>query len=65
MVCLANTSFENDRFSDIYLRFTGGAGLGYQWFDTERTKLALEGGLTYVYTDFYTQPTSSTRRPAW
>ncbi len=53
----ANTSFENDRFSDIYLRFTGGAGLGYQWFDTERTKLALEGGLTYVYTDFYTQPT--------
>ena len=54
----ANTSFENNRFSDIYLRFTGGAGLGYQWFDTERTKLALEGGLTYVYTDFYTQPTA-------
>ena len=53
----ANTSFENNRFSDINLRVTGGAGVGYQWLDTERTKLALEGGLTYVHTDFYTQPT--------
>ena len=54
---LANTSFENNRFSDINLRLTVGAGVGYQWLDTQRTKLAVEGGLTYVHTDFYTQPT--------
>ena len=54
---LANTSFENNRFADITLRTTIGAGLGYQWLDTARTKLALEGGLTYVHTDFETQPT--------
>lgn len=53
----ANTSFENNRFADIDLRFTGGAGLGYQWLDTARTKLALEGGLSYVYTNYLTQAT--------
>jgi putative salt-induced outer membrane protein YdiY len=53
----ANTSFENNRFTDIYLRTTLGAGVGYQWLDTERTKLALEGGLSYVYTNYYSQPT--------
>ena len=37
---LANTSFENNRFADITLRTTIGAGLGYQWLDTARTKLA-------------------------
>lgn len=54
---LANTSFENNRFADITLRTTIGAGLGYQWLDTARTKLAVEAGLTYVHTDFESQPT--------
>jgi putative salt-induced outer membrane protein YdiY len=53
----ANASFENNRFSDLYLRSSAGAGVGYQWLDTDRTRLALEGGLTYVYTDYYSQPT--------
>jgi putative salt-induced outer membrane protein YdiY len=53
----ANTSFENDRFKDLQLRTTLGAGTGYQFFDTPRTILSLEGGLDYVHTDFYTQPT--------
>jgi putative salt-induced outer membrane protein YdiY len=54
---LATASFENNPFADIALRSTIGAGLGYQWFDTPRTKLALEAGLAYVHTDYDTQPT--------
>ncbi len=53
----ANTSLENNRFSDIYLRAVGGLGVGYQWLDTERTRLALEAGPSYVYTNYYTQAT--------
>jgi putative salt-induced outer membrane protein YdiY len=53
----ANASFQNDRFSDIRLRTTLSAGLGYQWLATKRTNLALEAGPTYVYTDYYTQAT--------
>jgi len=52
----ANTSFENDKFKDLQLRSTLGVGTGYQFFDTPRTSLSLEGGLDYVHTDFYTQP---------
>ena len=53
----ANASLENNRFADIYLRAVGGVGVGYQWLDTERTKLALEAGPSYVYTDYYTRAT--------
>ena len=53
----ANTSFENDKFKDLRLRSTLGVGTGYQFFDTPRTILSLEGGIDYVHTDFYTQPT--------
>ena len=48
----ANGDFENDRFKDIRLRSTLGLGSGYQFFESERTNLSLEGGLTYVRTDF-------------
>jgi len=50
----ANTNFENDQFKDIELRSTLGVGSGYQFFETDQTNLALEGGLTYVNTDFIT-----------
>ena len=48
----ANANFENDRFKDIRLRSTFGLGSGHQFFESDGTNLALEGGLTYVYTDF-------------
>ncbi|HEX7811136.1 MAG TPA: DUF481 domain-containing protein [Burkholderiales bacterium] len=48
----ANTNFENDQFKDIQLRSTLGGGTGYQFFESDQTNLALEGGLTYVDTDF-------------
>ena len=48
----ALVSFEKDRFRDIDRRDTIGAGIGHQLIDTERTDLALEGGLNYVHTNF-------------
>jgi putative salt-induced outer membrane protein YdiY len=47
----ANMSGENDEFKDIRLRTTIGLGTGYQWFDTEKTKLSLELGVNYVNVD--------------
>lgn len=49
----ANTNFESDQFKDIRLRSTAGGGTGYQFLETDRTNFALEGGLTYVDTDFF------------
>ena len=51
-----NGSAEQDRFKDIDLRTTAGAGSGYQFFDTGRTNLSLEGGLSHVRTDFDAAP---------
>jgi|SRR5689334_11298100 len=51
-----NTTFEHDKFRDIRLRSTLGAGSGYQAIASSRTNLSLEGGLEYVYTDFYVAP---------
>jgi putative salt-induced outer membrane protein YdiY len=48
----ANGNFENDKFKDIQLRSTLGIGSGYQFFESEKTNLSLEGGLTYVSTDY-------------
>lgn len=48
----ANGNFENDEFKDIQLRSTLGIGSGYQFFESEKTNLSLEGGLTYVSTDY-------------
>ena len=49
----ANGNFENDKFKDIRLRSTLGLGTGYQFLESPRANLSLEGGLNYVDTDFY------------
>lgn len=49
----ANGNFENDKFKDIRLRSTLGLGSGYQFLESPKTNLSLEGGLNYVDTDFY------------
>ena len=48
----AHGLFENDEFQDLNLRSTTGLGLGYQVFDTERTSLFIEGGVSYLNEDF-------------
>lgn len=51
-----NADFQNDKFKDIQLRSTLGIGTGYQFIESEKTNLSLEGGLTYVQTDFIVAP---------
>ena len=48
----ANGSFNKDKFKDLKLRTTLGAGAGYQIWDSEQTNLSVEGGLNYVNTDY-------------
>ena len=47
-----NADFQNEKFKDIQLRSTLGIGTGYQFIESKKTNLSLEGGLTYVHTDF-------------
>lgn len=49
----AAASVERDRFKDIHLRSVIGGGYGYQWIETDVTKLSLRGGLDYVTIDHY------------
>lgn len=49
----SNATLENDRFRDLRLRSTVGAGSGYQLYETPNLNLSLEGGLNYVNEDFY------------
>jgi len=39
---------ENDKFQDLRIRHTMGAGLGYQVIETESTKFQIEAGASYV-----------------
>ncbi|WP_026224775.1 DUF481 domain-containing protein [Methyloversatilis thermotolerans] len=44
-------SLQQDKFKDIRLRTTTGAGYGWQLYDDETTKLSLRSGLDYVRLD--------------
>jgi putative salt-induced outer membrane protein YdiY len=48
----AHALFESDDFRDLNLQSAMGAGLGYQIFDTERTSLFSEAGVSYFNKDF-------------
>ncbi|MEE9339147.1 MAG: DUF481 domain-containing protein [Methylococcaceae bacterium] len=45
----ANADFTKDRFQDLDFRITGGAGLGYQFWDDSDKFLSLEAGPGYTY----------------
>lgn len=47
------TTFEHDRFKDLRLRSTIGAGVGLQVFEGRPVNLALETGLDRVRADFF------------
>jgi putative salt-induced outer membrane protein YdiY len=47
-----NSSFKVDHVADLDLRGILGAGVGYQWMETEKTKWGTEAGLSYVDEDF-------------
>jgi putative salt-induced outer membrane protein YdiY len=47
-----NADFEQDKFKDLNLRTTVGAGSGYQFFESERKNLSVRGGPAYVNEDY-------------
>jgi putative salt-induced outer membrane protein YdiY len=61
----ANGNFENDKFKDIQLRSTLGIGSGYQFIESEKANLSLEGGLTYVSTDYIVATDDSYPAARW
>jgi putative salt-induced outer membrane protein YdiY len=50
----ANATGEKDKFKDLDFRTSAGVGSGYQFLETDRTRLSLEAGLSYVSEDFIT-----------
>jgi len=48
-----NLRLENDKFKDLRVRTSAGAGLGYQFVETKRVDFSVEGGVSYVNEDFY------------
>lgn len=58
-------TLEEDRFRDIDLRTTLGAGLGHQLIENERTNLSIEGGLNHVRTNFDLAPDESYPALRW
>jgi putative salt-induced outer membrane protein YdiY len=44
---LGTVSGENDKFQDLDLRFTGGAGYGYQFAESKEFSLSAEAGISY------------------
>lgn len=61
----ANATGQQDDFQDLNLRATLGVGAGYQFLETERTNLSLEGGVSYVNEDFETAPDNSFAAGRW
>lgn len=51
-----NGSLKRDKFGDIDLRSTIGAGSGYQIFQGKLSNWQVEGGLDYVNTSYYEAP---------
>ncbi len=49
----ANATGEQDEFKDLDLRVTLGVGVGYQFIETDRTNLSVEGGLSYVDENYF------------
>lgn len=48
----ATARVERDRIADLNLRFTPGAGVGYQWVEKPDFKFSTEGGVSWFYEDF-------------
>ncbi|MCC5857035.1 MAG: DUF481 domain-containing protein [Ectothiorhodospiraceae bacterium] len=58
-------SLSRDRFKDLRLRTSVGAGLGYQFFDTARRSLSAEIGAGYVNQDYYRAENESNPGGRW
>jgi putative salt-induced outer membrane protein YdiY len=61
----ANAAAEKDEFKDLDLRYTLGVGAGYQFMESERTNLSLEGGVSYVNENFIVADDNSFTAGRW
>ena len=61
----ANATGQKDEFQDLDFRTTLGLGAGYQVFESERTNLSLEGGISYVDENYSTAPDKSYAAGRW
>lgn len=57
--------FENDILARLDLRTRVGPFIGYQFFETERLNLLLEGGVVRVFEDYTNQPDDEFTQPTW
>jgi putative salt-induced outer membrane protein YdiY len=58
-----NGKADKDGIADIDLRLVAGAGGGYQFLESDATKLSAEAGMSWVYIN-YSGPTSTASDPA-
>jgi len=49
---VANTAWEHEEARNLDLGTTMGLGLGYQFFETDKTEFSLEGGISSLQEDF-------------
>jgi putative salt-induced outer membrane protein YdiY len=61
----ANAAAERDEFKDLDLRYTLGVGAGYQFIESERTKLSFEGGVSYVNENYIVADDNSFTAGRW
>lgn len=61
---LGTTRVLNDYRADLDLRWTAGAGAGYQLYETKDLKLGIEAGLSYFYEDFRDPPAPAAPTPS-
>jgi putative salt-induced outer membrane protein YdiY len=61
----ATTAAERDEFKDLDLRYTLGIGAGYQFIESERTNLSLEGGVSYVNENYILAEDNSFAAGRW
>lgn len=57
--------FEKDTFQNLSLRTTLGAGLGYQFVDTQRASISAVAGLAHVSEDYTNADRTSTPSARW
>lgn len=57
--------WEKDTFQSLQFRNTLGAGIGYQFFDTDRTSLSASTGPGYVNEHYTTIPQTQTASARW
>ena len=57
--------WEKDTFQNLQLRYTLGSGIGYQFFDTDRTSLSISMGPSYVNEHYTTIPQSQAASAKW